>query len=138
MEALKRDYQSRCSSLVRLSEQHKQEALKSQALLQRLESQSTSVISQLSHQLVDGTQNIQQTTQRVTALTESLLKTYKVPPELLASSVCRAFLLFKCYSVLFTCFFLLTFHIPFQVPFAEKRMQIELSKVIFVKMFTIT
>lgn len=88
MEALKRDYHSRCSSLVRLSEQHKQEALKSQALLQRLESQSTNVISQISHQLVDGTQSIHQTTQRVSSLTESLLKTYKVPPELLASSVC--------------------------------------------------
>ncbi|ODN06485.1 hypothetical protein Ocin01_00180 [Orchesella cincta] len=65
MEAVKRDYQSRCSSLVRLSEQHKQEALKSQALLHRLEGQSTS---------------------RVNALTDSLLKTYRVPPELLASS----------------------------------------------------
>ncbi|CAL8081712.1 unnamed protein product [Orchesella dallaii] len=85
IEALKKDYQSRCSSLVRLSEQHKQEALKSQALLHRLESQSTSAISQLSHQIADGAQGIYTTRQRVHTLTESLLKTYRVPPELLAS-----------------------------------------------------
>lgn len=95
-DAVKSDYESRCSSLVRLSEQHKQEALKSQAILHRIENQSATVITQLSHQLSDGTQCIQETKLRVTTLTDSLLKTYKVPPELLNSLVSC----YKCAKIL--------------------------------------
>ena len=73
--------------MVRLSEQHKQEALKSQALLNRLEAQSNAIISKQSGEMSDSALAIQQTRQRIITLIEKLLKTYKVPQQLLMTAV---------------------------------------------------
>ena len=87
VESVKNEVQSRCSSLVRLSEQHKQEALKAQALLHRLEVQSNSTISKQTGEISEAALNIQQTRNRMLTLIEKLMKTYKVSQELLLSVV---------------------------------------------------
>ncbi|CAG7838247.1 unnamed protein product [Allacma fusca] len=86
VDSVKKEAQSRCSSLVRLSEQHKQEALKSQALLNRLEVQSNAIISKQSAEMSEAALNIQKTRQRIVAVIEKLLRNYKVPHDLLASA----------------------------------------------------
>ena len=87
VESVKNEAQSRCSSLVRLSEQHKQEALKAQALLHRLEVQSNATISKQTGEMSEAALNIQQTRNRLLTLIEKLMKTYKVSQELLQSAV---------------------------------------------------
>ncbi|XP_035701074.1 uncharacterized protein LOC110862005 isoform X2 [Folsomia candida] len=85
IQGIRKESDSRISTLVRLSEQHKQEALRSQLLLQRLESQSNSVLASISNQISEGTTSIVLTRQKVNSLTECLIEAYKIPQELLTS-----------------------------------------------------
>lgn len=87
VQTVKKDSDTRLSSLVRLSEQHKQEALKSQTLLHRLESHSNAMLSTFNNQILEGKNSIILTRQKVNSLTECLLKAYKIPQELLISFV---------------------------------------------------
>lgn len=84
MESVVKESQSRCSSLVRLSEQHKQEALKSETLLHRVEAHKNAIITQQRTQLTKGTEAIRGIKQTILNLIENLMKTYKVSQERLA------------------------------------------------------
>jgi hypothetical protein len=87
ISSVKKESDSRISSLVQINIQQKQEFDNSQSLLHRLESQSNDLVTSISNQISEGTNAIVLSREKVNALTESLIKAYKIPQELIASFV---------------------------------------------------